>query len=199
MVKLASGVIVIFETAGRIEEGRDDAVAFGLVARCLLDLASGRGATAIRAYLPRLRETVLMAGLWHRGLHEGWLASRTSSAVDWLRLLSSIERAVANVDEASWYAPAEVLAQTLDVYSAVRSVRVVVRRSEIGAPGLTAIVGPLIESGFVRHEGLRAHLSRWLELEGSSGDNERTRAAVELQARLATPEAGQQPFRPWLS
>jgi hypothetical protein len=185
----------MFETAEHTEEGRDDATAFRLICTCLLDLASGARGELIAPVVDELRASLEMATLWLHGLERRWLSPRASAGVEWLRLLTAIERAATNVDEPSWYRPAEAVAETVDAYASARAVRLVVRSQEVALPGVAAIVEPRIEAGFARHAGLRAHLTRWLEDEQDGGDDERHRVAATLLGKLAASEVGQWPFR----
>ena len=184
-----------FERAEATEEDREDAAGLRLLCGILLDLASDAPPATIGARVEELRVSTATSALYLRGAPLSWLRPRATTAVELFRLVEALSRARTLVDEPSWRRPGEALAETLDAYTALRSVQVVVRSQERSMPGIAAIVEPAIEAGFVRQEGLRHHLRSWLEEVAAEGDESRRVAALSILAKAETGKAGQRPFR----
>lgn len=103
-----------------------------------------------------LRELALLEAVWDRpssGME--WIVGPAARRTTWLPLIDALERVRPHLKEPSWFDTAQVLIDTLQVYTFHRAVRP-------GGPNVRNFIAPAIEAAFVRERGWLAHLDQWL-------------------------------------
>lgn len=179
---------------------RNDAQTFLLAIRSLLKYS--KGVPVSESDVRELEEAVCHYQSGFVGLIPHWRQPRADSAATWLNLVYSLED-VASIANPGWYEPAKLIGAAAEVYSAHRSLELIVapgtpRGSNAGQEelptrqqGIAAIVQPQIEAGIASEGNAIALLGRWLELQThleSKPAQTKVDAVVELRQHLLERE-----------
>lgn len=135
----------------QLSEDRDDARAYRCVIDLIRELARGSRPGEITSLTNELERTIRRRGVWlYRPELREWLRPRLDRDLQWLRLARSAQVVAGALNRDSWLNAYEIMDHVLSVYDAERTIGT--------AQGWTALVSPSIESAFLRHKGLLAHL-----------------------------------------
>lgn len=175
---------------------RRDAHTFLLAIRSLLKYSSG--APISDGDVRELEEAVCHYQNGFVGLIPNWRNPRADSAATWLNFVYSLEE-VASIADPGWYEPAKLIGAAAEVYSAHRSLELIVAPgassgSEVGQQelssrqqGIASIVQPQIEAGIASEGNAIALLGRWLESQPQpvpESAQTRVDAVIELRQHL---------------
>lgn len=137
-----------------MEESREDAILY----RCALDLTvafvagekSSGGATETLGTLTTA--IIRRAAMTTRGDLGNWAAPRRQAEVEWFALARTLQSAMDPLLEPSWNTPSDTLSRVLAAYRASRSITVMT------GDGLRIVLEPVVETAFLRRDGLLNHL-----------------------------------------
>ncbi|ARO57524.1 hypothetical protein B2G69_18135 [Methylorubrum zatmanii] len=178
----------LFEDVARLDPDRADALVYASVIELVTLFHRSARAEELAPILSKLDAAATdRAFLLAAGPVPDWLTPRSDRDEQWLDLLRCLPDLAADLSRPSWYRAGIALDRLLRVYQAERTIE--------GGVGFAGLFHPRIESAFVIHQGLLAHLDDHLrELEGAS---EQAAAAAALQARIAAlAEEGTAPEKP---
>lgn len=152
----------LFEDVARLDPDRTDALVYASVIELVTLFHRGAGDKELAPVLSRLDAAAAdRAFLLAAGPVPDWLSPRSDRDEQWLDLLRCLPALAVDLSRPSWYRAGVALDRLLRVYEAERTVE--------GGLGFAYLLHPRIESAFVMHQGLLAHLDDHLrELEVAS-------------------------------
>jgi len=141
-----------FAEAVTLDETRDDAAAYAAV--CSAVAAFGLGdAQGLDDATTTLDVVMRRRAAWHRGMHQpAWQRPLLDAEVEWLGLMIDLRNAAERLAERSWLETTAAVGQLARAYTA--------ERSTAPAPGLIAVVRPMIENRVAENAVLLDQLSR---------------------------------------
>lgn len=148
-----------FTTVECMEEAREDATIF----RCALDLTVDFIAGDSHTNVVTDSVDILMTAIKHRTAMTmrsdlgRWAAPRRQAEIEWFVLAKTLQAASDPLREPSWNTPLDTLRCVLAAYRASRSITV------MASNGLRVVLEPVIESAFLRRDGLLNHLRGLVE------------------------------------
>ncbi|ADU09669.1 hypothetical protein ML5_4161 [Micromonospora sp. L5] len=165
-------------TAVAAEENRDDAALYGAGLDAIMAFSR-----ADRDLLVASRDSVSSLlnkrEAWLRGLHTpAWRRPRREAERAWARLVLILDNAAEHIAAPAWLNVWEALAAVLDAYELDREVIPVPGISN--APGLEAVVRPMVEQSIVREQSLLAGLRHAAEVAASADDPPIDAAQLQL-------------------
>lgn len=151
----------LFGSVEYMEEAREDAEIFGSALDMIMAFtSSGSTGSAVDTseIMDKFSNSIARRlALTSRSSMGNWAAPRQRAEVEWYTLADVLRKATGPLAQASWLQPIETLSLVLDAYKASRAVTVMT------TAGLQRILEPVVETAFIRREGLVAHLQDALE------------------------------------
>lgn len=138
------------------EEDRDDAALYGAGLDALMAFVHA-DRPLLTASRDRVTQLLDKRTAWLRGLHTpAWRQPRREAERAWERLVLILDSSAAHLVEPAWLDVWEALAAILEAYQLDRQVIPVPGASH--APGIEAVVRPMLERGIAREQALLAGL-----------------------------------------
>jgi len=161
----------LFALAAQDDDGRDDAAAYFAVCQAVTAFADA-DADLLAEAAARLDHVLARRDAWHLNAHlPRWRRTTRQAEHAWLRFVLSLRAAADRLAEPSWLDTASALGELGEVYRAERGVA--------PAPGLQAVVGPVVENAVAASAALADQLARAV-----AADSRADRPVLVPSARL---------------
>ncbi|MFD7431217.1 hypothetical protein ACFV6Z_29825 [Streptomyces sp. NPDC059818] len=144
-----------FASAAQAEEARDDATVYTAVCDALLGFTAG-DSTRVASAAETIDRALDRRSAWLLRTHQPtWMQPRLSAEIAWSRLLLQLRAAGDLLQQPVWMDAWQALDAVLSAYRAARTVQPV---GGSDLTGLSALVEPAIEDGFLKQQSFLAAL-----------------------------------------